>query len=118
LRDIDVKLPRSECFDENGQEYDERTKDKIWGQKHTTKMVRQVKRAKHAYEHKKERETPLTLLKAAIKKLDHEDMDPDALSNEDYPRAMRLAGDIKKRADQLEGDFCYCHKKNKKLPRK
>ena len=114
LRDIDVKLPKKDCLDENGDEHDERTKDKIWGRKYATVMVRQVKKAKHAYEYKKEKETPITLLKTALKKLDHENMDPTALSSEDYPIAIRLASDIQKRADELEGDFYYYHKNPKK----
>lgn len=115
LVDIDLKLPRKDTFGANGKECDERIKDRIWGKKHATTIIRHVKKAKYAYEHKKERETPLTLLEAALKKLNHENMDPTALSIGDYSKAMKLTKKIQERAHELESKFYHLEKKSRKL---
>jgi len=118
LVDIDLKLPREDSFDANCKEYDERTKDRIWGKKHATIIIRHVKKGKYAYEHKKERETPLTLLEAALKKLNHENMVPTALSIADYSKAMKLAKKIQERAHELENEFYHLEKNSTKLKQK
>jgi len=115
LKDIDMRLQREDCLEEDGQECDERKKDKIWGSKHATEIIRQVKKAKDHFEYQKERETPLTLLEAALKKLNHEDMNPMALGTNDYQKAMQLAKDIQKRGHELEAEFFRHEKELKKL---
>ena len=118
LKKIEIDLPRNECIEEDGEECDERKKDKIWGSKHATDIIRQVKKAKDYFEHKKERETPLTLLEAALKKLQHEDMVPEALNIKDFPKAMRLTKDIQKEGSDLESAFYHYGKEAKKLKAK
>lgn len=115
LRNIEIKLPQKDCLEEDGSECDERKKDKIWGRKHATEIIRQVKKARDYFEHKKERETPLTLLRAALNKLNHDDMDSSALSIDDYQKAMKLAKDIQERAHELETEFYRNQKQAKKL---
>ena len=113
IRNIELTLPIKDCLEEDGKECDERRKDKIWGRKHATDIIRQVKKAKDHFEYKKERETPLSLLMAALRKLNHENMDPAALSIGDYSKAMKIAKAIQERADELENEF-YHHQKNAK----
>ena len=60
----------------------------------------------------------MALLEAALKKLNHPDMDPSAITKENYQRAMKLTKEIQDRADELESEF-YNHQKNlKKLKEK
>ena len=77
-------------------------------------MIKHVKCAQRIVDHEKERETPLTLLEAALKKLEHENMDPTAIAIEDLPRAMELARNVKDTADTLESDFDHLKKDWKK----
>jgi hypothetical protein len=113
LIDIDSELPTEECFDEEGNEIDEREKDLIWNAKHQSTLINQVKKAKQLYDYDREKETPLTLLDAALKKLEHENMVPEAIKIADFSRAMELAKKIKEAANELESEF-YRYKKNLK----
>jgi hypothetical protein len=118
LADVEPGLPADKMIDEKGQDYDERTLDKIWGEQHTTAIMRSVKNAKHNFEHKKERETPLTLLDAALKKLQHEDMKPESINMSDISKAMKLASQISERAKDLEHQFYNYEKGLAKLKEK
>ncbi|MEC7769809.1 MAG: hypothetical protein VX798_01410 [Bacteroidota bacterium] len=115
LLDIDLTLSNEESKDEKGQEYDERKKDQIWNSKNQNEIIHHVKEAHSKVERMKELETPLTLLEAALKKLQHKDMKTASVAPKDMTRAMKLAQDVKMAADALESEF-YHHKKNiKKL---
>lgn len=114
LLQIDNDLPDEDRFDKDGKEYDERKKDQIWNAKHQTILIRQVKRAFKIFEREKECETPLTLLEAALKKLEHENMDPKAVNVPDIPKAMGLAKKVKEVADSLESEFYHLKKNQKK----
>ena len=105
LLDIEFDLPEEECFDKDGNEIDERKKDQIWSTRHQGRLINQVKKAKHLYENQRERETPLTLLEDALKKLEHENMDPTAVYVHDLEKAMKLAAKVKEAANKLESEF-------------
>jgi len=115
LLDIDLKLSPGECFDDEGNEIDERRKDLIWSAKHRSTLINQVKKARRLYERDKEKETPITLLEAALRKLEHENMQPDRINIADQPKAMALAKQIKEVANQLESEFFKYMKDVKKL---
>lgn len=114
LLNIDFELAEDECFDEDGNEYDERKKDHLWNAKHQSILINQVKKAKRLCEYERERETSITLLESALKKLEHENMDPKAVSFDDIPKAMDLAKKVKNAADELESEFYYIKKDYKK----
>ena len=118
LLKIDLELPEEVCSDEDGNEYDERKKDQIWNRKNQTTLINHVKRAQQIIEQEKERENPLTLLEAALKKLEHENMDPEAIKLADIPKAMKLARKVQETANSLESDFFNLQKKLKKLKNK
>jgi hypothetical protein len=40
---------------------------------------------------------------------------PESISIDDIPKAMRLAKEIKERADALESDLYHCHKEYKQF---
>ena len=66
----------------------------------------------------KVKETPLTLLEAAYKKLTHEDMDLSAITLGDHDKARKLAADIQTEAGNIEGQIYQFQKKLKKLVKK
>lgn len=114
LLDIELELHPEDCFDSDGNEYDEKTKDNIWGQKNASVLINQVKKAKRIIDYEKERETSLTLLEAALSKLEHEKMDPEAVELVDLKKAMNLAKEVKETADDLESQFFHLQKNWKK----
>ncbi len=112
---IETELPKKERRNQKGEMYSPRELDQFWGKKHAEDIIRQVRKAYDYSQYKKERETPLTLLEAALRKLNHPDMDSAAITKENYQKAMKLTRDIQDRADELESEF-YRHNKNfKKL---
>jgi hypothetical protein len=114
LLDIELELDPEECFDENGNEKDEKEKDLVWGQKNASVLINQVKKAKRIIDYEKERETSLTLLEASLAKLEHENMEPDVVELADLKKAMNLAKEIKETADELESQFYHLQKNWKK----
>ena len=114
LSNIDLTLEKEESIDEKGNEYDERTLDIIWGKKYETDIIWHVKNAKETYLIQKEKETPLSLLTAALKKLNHENMDAKSLKMSDLKKAREIAFEIKNRADELESEFFNIEKNTKK----
>ena len=115
---IDNDIPEEERFDEKDNEYNEREIDKIWGKKHEEQIIRQVNRAIHSFNVKKEKETPIDLLKSCLKKLNHEDMIPSAVVISDIPKAMKVCDEIKDRASTLGSEFYHYQKQFKKLSKR
>lgn len=112
LLEINNELPYDDCYDEDGNEYDERKKDQIWSAKHSTKLHRHVKNAQRIVEHERERETPITLMDAAIKKLEHENMDLTSIEIlENYKLVREKLVKIQEIACNLESEW-YNLKKN------
>jgi hypothetical protein len=105
LLDIPFTLPDDDIYDDEGNEYSEREKDKIWGSKYATDIIRQVKKAKNLYERGNDRNTPIRLLEKALKKLNHKDMKPDIVSDKDIKQAMKLSEDIENRGKELRQIF-------------
>lgn len=118
LSDISLDLPREETVDDKGREYSPRTIDSIWGQKHSKVINRQLIKAINHFEHKKEQETPLNLLRAVLKKLEHADMNPEYVKISEIPTAMKLAESIKARAKEIVNEFYRYKKDHDKLKQK
>jgi hypothetical protein len=110
LIEVKVHLPKEECRDKDGNEYDVSMIDKLWCTKYKSQIVNQVKKAAFLQENKEERETPLELLESALKKLNHDAMDPEAVPLSQFSRAMDLAREIKKRAQEIESEFYHIEK--------
>ncbi len=115
LRGIDVELPKEDRLDSRGNEYKEREIDRIWAKKNATKIIKHVREAKNSFEYIREKETPIELMKAALNKLNHEDLKPGNVDISDYSEAMRIARAIQKRAKGLENEF-YSYQKQLKKP--
>jgi predicted nuclease with TOPRIM domain len=92
--------------------------DKRWAAKHKTKITKHVKDARNLYERRKEKETPIDLLKDALKQLMHENMILENVRTDDYPEAMKVARQIQDRASEIEHQFYDFQKKLKQLQNK
>ena len=118
LKEVGLDLPKEDRFDSNNNEYSERDIDRIWAKRNAARVVRHVKEAKNYYEYVKEKETPIDLLEAALKKLNHEDLKPSNVNISHYAEAMRIARAIQQRAGELENEFYSYQKQLKKLTEK
>ncbi|HEX2846179.1 MAG TPA: hypothetical protein VHN59_06500 [Chitinophagaceae bacterium] len=111
LAKIDFQLSKEETTGEDGKQYDEKTKDIIWGDKHGEQIIWKVKKAYDFFDQKKEQDTPIDLLNAALDKLNHSNMDISAIELDRIDEAMKLARGIQTRANELE-HLLYDSKKN------
>jgi len=118
LSDVDGELGVEERINSEGQEYNERDQDLIWAKKNATRIIKHVKEAKYNFDHQKERDTPIELLKAALKKLNHQNLRPEDVSITDYSEAMKITEEIQKRANELEHEFYSYEKQVKTLVNK
>ena len=102
--DVEIRLPREDCRDKDGKEFPARVIDTIWGKKYKTTFAHKINAAYGHLETQNIRETPLTLLDAALKKLNHADMDLSIISNSisGLEKAKKLSASIKSKADNLE----------------
>ena len=117
-RDVDLKLPHDEQFDEDGNEYSASEIDDKWVAKNKKTIAYHVNRAGHFNAELTKKETPIELLRAAYKKLMHDNMKLDEINVADYSIARNLAVDIMNRAKGIEKTM-YEYKKNfKRLKKK
>jgi len=108
IAEIPMDLSKEESCDKDGKEHSERDKDLIWGRKHASQIINQVKKARDLYEHKRDRETPINLLEQALAKLNHDDMKTENIPLEELKRAREILSDLQKRARDLEHEV-YSH---------
>jgi len=114
-RNVEPQLDESDCVDEEGKPLTREEIDAKWSARHKEAIVYNLKKAVLSHEARAEKETPLTLLDTAYKKLTHKDMDLSTVTLGDLPKARKLAGLIKKRADELETESYHLQKNLKKL---
>ena len=117
-REIDLKLPSAEQFDEEGNEYGASDVDDKWVAKNKKTIAFHVNRAAHYSAELTKKETPIELLRVSYKKLIHENMKLDEVSVSDYAIARKLAVDIKNRAKEIEQTMYEFEKNFKRLKKK
>ena len=115
LVNIEPEMPYEDMIDENGNECPPREIDKRWAKKHKTQVTKHVKNARNLFERRKERETPIGLLKSALKQLNHENMRPANVAISNYSEAMKIAREIQNRANDIEHEFYGYQKQFKSL---
>jgi len=118
LNKIDFRLPPNEILNEEGKEVDERTKDIIWNNKNGKDIIWHVRKAYEILEHKKEHDTPLALLNAALDKLNHSNMIVDNIELAKLDEAMKLCRSIQLRANEIEHLIFEAKKVKSKLGNK
>lgn len=116
--EVDSSLPLDEQFDAQGNALSLDDVDKKWAQRHQQKLIMLTKKALDFVESSKEKETPLMLLDAALKKLTHENFSVETIPHAQYHEARRLAADIQKIARDIEHQLYDNEKKLKDLARK
>jgi len=116
--EVEPVLPRDECLSVNGEPLSVTEVDAKWAARNKRPITYHVKKASQSHETLKEKETPVELLEAALKKLNHEDMDVRSIATGDFAKARKLAGSIKSRANDLESEIYHYEKELKKLAHK
>ena len=114
-RKVEPLLLETECVDESGQPLERVAVDAKWAAKNKQEIVYRLKKAVRSHEARAEKETPLTLLEAADKKLNHKDMDLSMISVGDFGKARKLATRIQARASKLESEIYQLKKNFQKL---
>lgn len=105
IAEIDDSLPSEEILDKDGNELDPRIVDKIWGATNETVITKHLKLARDNFDYNHLAETPLTLLEAALKKLNHEQMKLQSVQSSDQKKARVLIGEIRDRIKDIEHEF-------------
>lgn len=101
-----IKTVPHELYKTDFNEDDDfKTIDKKWGKKHETLLVGRVVESIRIMEHTRELETPITLLNEALKKLNHENMNPDGMNILSSNEAWEKCKEIQQRAHGLEKVF-------------
>ena len=114
-QEVERVLPAEEYFDKQRNPLPPKVIDAKWVAKNQRPIIHRLKSAANRHDSQKERETPLTLLEAAYKKLTHNDMELTNIEIGDFKRARDLAIQIRDRADELEGQIYHQEKQLKKL---
>ncbi|MEM9299574.1 MAG: hypothetical protein AAGA64_14470 [Bacteroidota bacterium] len=117
LVEIDFDLPKDEITDEDGKQVDEKTKDIIWSNKYASDVIWHVKKAYDILEQKKESDTPIELLQAALDKLNHVNMNISSIEDDRFDDAMKLSRSIQSRSNEIE-HLIYNEKKERPKSKK
>ena len=115
---VDPMLPNDELFGANDEPLSIDEVDDKWAARSKQHIIYNLKMAARSHEHLKDKETPVSLLEAALKKLTHRDMDLTTIRTNDYGKARTLAVDIQKEANSLERQIYNHEKQLKKLLKK
>lgn len=114
---VEPVLPREERVDSEGNELSPDEEDAKWAAKNKEAIIYNSKKAYQSFQDKKEKDTPIDLLRDAHKKLIHDNMDLSTIKNDDLNIAREIVSDIIKRAEELDSEI-YRYRKNwKKLTR-
>lgn len=99
---VEATLPESECIGEDGLPLSPADIDHKWTARNEKIIRGHTRRAARSYLQDREQETPLTLLEAAYKKLDHKDMVITNIVRDQIRSARRLMKSVYDKVDALE----------------
>ncbi|MGA2862889.1 MAG: hypothetical protein ABSF95_00200 [Verrucomicrobiota bacterium] len=116
--EVDAVLPSKERFDDKGNPLSAEQNDRKWVERYQQDVIHRLKRALDYQESNQEKETPITLLDAAYRKLTHERMKVPSISVSDFAKARQLASDIQKRARDIENEIYHYKKQCESLANK
>ena len=115
---VDLEIPNDERFGDNDEPLSPDEVDKRWAARNKRPIIYNIKKASRSHETLNEKETPVDLLEAALKKLTHQDMDLATIRTDDFAKARELAVEIQKKAQELETQIYHHEKQFKKLHKK
>ena len=103
-KEIEPILPKEDLFEdpECQKPLSRKDIDAKWSAKNIEAITFHLKRASKNYESQKEKDTPIGLLEAALKKLTHKDMDLTSVTPSDYDKVRELTVEIQEEAKDLE----------------
>ncbi len=116
--EVEPILSPKDRLDKDGQPLSIEAEDEKWADKNKQSIINHLKKAIESQERDLQKETPLTLLEAALQKLNHDKMSVDSMGVADYARARQLASDIQKRAKEIESEIYDAKKSFESLARK
>ena len=116
--EVDAVLPPKEAVDASGKPLSPDTNDRKWVGRYQPNIIHRVKKALEIQDSNQEKETPIALLEAALRKLTHEQMLVENLATDDYGKARQLAANIQSRAKEIEGEIYHYKKKLDSLGKK
>lgn len=108
--DVDAQLPGKALVNAEGAARSPEANDNEWVNRYQQHIIHHVKKALDFKESNQEKETPIALLDAALRKLNHEEMLIHNVGPDDFGKARQLAADIQVRANAIEGEV-YDYKK-------
>lgn len=118
LSEIDFNLTTEEST-EDDKPISEKLKDKLWGNKYATEIGECVREAYRLWEQKKEQDTPIDLLNAALGNLNHSNMkNLKSIDTDRISEAISLAKDIQIRANEIESQLSQKTAKTKATTKK
>lgn len=116
--EVEAQLPTKERLDSEGRPLSAEDNDRRWADRFQPYIINYVKKALDFKDATQEKETPIALLEAALRKLNHEEMLLKNISTDDFGKARHLAADIQTRAHEIESEIYDYKKKLDGLPRK
>ncbi|MFD0862088.1 hypothetical protein ACFQ1M_07700 [Sungkyunkwania multivorans] len=84
---------------------DAEIKDLQWYNENRENIIHRVRESKNILDGVKESETPITLLKAALGKLNHENMNLKAIESENLKSTLKITESIIKKADEIKKEL-------------
>jgi hypothetical protein len=116
--EVEPDIPEKDCFDNQGKRLSHEEVDEKWVERYQTAVIRQLQKAIDHRGRNQEKETPISLLNAALQKLNHDNMRVENMGATSYSEARKLASDIQSRAKELETEIYHAQKNLSSLARK
>jgi hypothetical protein len=96
------ELTSSDKHDDDGNEYALIEQDKIWGVKNNKIFAKAINAAYSCHETQKENENSLTLIKAALNKINHGNMNVNSIPSDDLKEFVKICEKIKAEVANLK----------------
>ena len=103
--EVPDQLPQRDRLDEKGEPLSITQNDRKWVDQAQTGILHHLKKAMEYQASHQEKETPIGLLDAALRKLNHDEMDVRKIRTDDFHKARQIASDIQKRAKDIEKEI-------------
>ena len=116
--EVEPLLPKAERVDKDGKPLTIEKEDEKWAHRNKQSIINHLKKAIDTQDRDQQKETPVTLLEAALQKLNHDKMSVSSMVVGDFAKARQLASDIQKRANEIEGELYTAKKDFEALARK
>lgn len=114
-RNVKHELPDSDCVDSRGNRLNLSTIDQKWARKYTSEITHRIRRAHEAMSEIGGTITSMNLLRDALKKLSHRDLDIRAIPLDKLQEAQKLTNEIQSLGKSLSKEVYDCRKQYSNL---